>query len=204
MDGILSQRVTPLLKCMVLFLFIFTAKVLTSRPHDDSSHETRNSIHHQKPTHYVRTFTKYHHRRTIQWNNGQDETYWPLTQDQPKIIEKRSVNILNSNELLEAVDEENLNQLTSASVKSNIVTGDEKSVNVVNDDQKGITKQVKRYKIKPAVIVTEVPIVIVPNITCLYKIHSVAMSVTPSYVEDKGAVVENEIFGMILHFFFYL
>lgn len=203
MDGILSQRVTPLLKCMVLFLFIFTAKVLTSRPHDDSSHETRNSIYHQKPTHYVRTFTKYHHRRTIQWNNGQDETYWPLTQDQPKIIEKRSVNILNSNELLEAVDEENLNQLTSASVKSNIVTGDEKSVNVVNDDQKGVTKQVKRYKIKPAVIVTEVPIVIVPTITCLYKIHSVAMSVTPSYNEDKNAqlVVENEIFGMILHFF---
>ncbi|CAH2084064.1 unnamed protein product [Euphydryas editha] len=199
MDGILSQRVTPLLKCMVLFLFIFTAKVLTSRPHDDSSHETRNSIYHQKPTHYVRTFTKYHHRRTIQWNNDQDSTYWPLTQDQPKIIEKRSVDILNSNELLDTVDEENnLNQLGSVPVKSNIISSvNEKSINVVNNDQNGVTREVRRYKLKPAVVVTEPPTTnISPNISCLYKIHSVAMSVTPSYDDERNAqlVVENEIF----------
>ncbi|RVE53606.1 hypothetical protein evm_001747 [Chilo suppressalis] len=85
MEGILTQRVTPLLKCIVLFLFIFTAKVLTSRPHESQDH--RNSIHHPKPSHYVRTFTKYHHRRTIQWNNLH-ELYWP-SNDFPK--SKRSV-----------------------------------------------------------------------------------------------------------------
>ncbi|XP_026483626.2 probable serine/threonine-protein kinase DDB_G0278901 [Vanessa tameamea] len=200
MEGILSQRVTPLLKCMVLFLFIFTAKVLTSRPHEDSSHDTRNSIYHQKPAHYVRTFTKYHHRRTIQWNNNnaQDITsYWPVTQDQPKVIGKRSVDIPNSNELLDIDDERSLNQLASASVRGNIIAGVDKiSTESGKDDQNKLSNEFKKYKLKPAVIVTEAPTITVPTISCLYKIHSVAMSVTPSYDDERNAqlMVENEIF----------
>ncbi|KAL4717867.1 hypothetical protein ACJJTC_005712 [Scirpophaga incertulas] len=83
MDAMLTQRVTPLLKCIVLFLFIFTAKVLTSRPQE--THDFKNGIHQSKPSHYVRTFTKYHHRRTIHWDDIND-LYWSL-QDQPKNID---------------------------------------------------------------------------------------------------------------------
>lgn len=89
MEGIISNRVTPLLKCMVLFLFIFTAKVLTSRPQE--SQDLKNGIQHLKPSHYVRTFTKYHHRRTIQWNNQQDlNNEWPVINDQQRVLGKRN------------------------------------------------------------------------------------------------------------------
>ncbi|XP_045782767.1 STE20-like serine/threonine-protein kinase [Maniola jurtina] len=190
MEGLLAHRVTPLLKCMVLFLFIFTAKVLTSRPQE--SQDFRNSIHHQKPAHYVRTFTKYHHRRTIQWNNQDASTYWPITQDQPKVIAKRSVDILNSNDYLTEGD--GFNQLASKSVRENIIT-DKSAISTGN--QNGLSNEVKKAKVKPAVVVTEKPTTLSPTITCLYKIESVAMSVTPvSYEDDKNAqlVVENEIF----------
>ncbi|XP_075988537.1 uncharacterized protein LOC142984670 [Anticarsia gemmatalis] len=110
MEGIIHNRVTPLLKCMVLFLFIFTAKVLTSRPQE--SQDLRNGIHHLKPAHYVRTFTKYHHRRTIQWNNNNDQEMtndWPVTNDQPRVIGKRSIdntNFVESRELSNIYDHE--------------------------------------------------------------------------------------------------
>lgn len=198
MEGLLTQRVTPLLKCMVLFLFIFTAKVLTSRPHE--AQDLRNSIHHQKPAHYVRTFTKYHHRRTIQWNN-QDATYWPLTQDQPKTIAKRSVDVLNSNDVYNADDDPNYNQLASESVRVNIIT-DKTSTNP-GKDQNGLSTEVKKVKVKPAVVVTEKPTASSATITCLYKLESVSMSVTPvSYVDDTNEqlVVDSVIYGM---FYFY-
>ncbi|CAH0716971.1 unnamed protein product, partial [Brenthis ino] len=192
MEGILTQRVTPLLKCMVLFLFIFTAKVLTSRPHE--SQDTRNSIHHQKPAHFVRTFTKYHHRRTIQWNNLQDVTYWPITQDQPKVIDKRSVDNLDE---LTPDDNKDFNQLASASVRENIIGNEKKSISSGKEEQNGLSNEVRKYKMKAAAVVTEKPVTINPNSrSCLYKIHSVAISVTPSYDDERNAqwMVENEIF----------
>ncbi|CAH2238001.1 jg10326 [Pararge aegeria aegeria] len=193
MEGLLVQRVTPLLKCMVLFLFIFTAKVLTSRPHE--SQDFRNSIHHQKPAHYVRTFTKYHHRRTIQWNS-QDATYWPVTQDEPKLIAKRSVDILNSNGFLTTSDDDqDFNQLASESVRDNIIT--DKNDKNSGKDQNSLSNEVKKTKVKAAVVITEKPTTHSSTITCLYKIESVAMSVTPvSYVEDENEqfVVENKIY----------
>lgn len=195
MEGILTQRVTPLLKCMVLFLFIFTAKVLTSRPQE--SQDTRNSIHHQKPSHYVRTFTKYHHRRTIQWNNVQDDSYWPVTQDQPRVIGKRSINDLEEM----APDEDlNLNQLISASVRDNINIDNMSTL--TNTDQNDLNNEVQKYKTK-APLVTETPTTINPNSrSCLYKMHSVSLSVTPAYDDEKNAqwVAENEIFGMYFYF----
>ncbi|PZC84770.1 hypothetical protein B5X24_HaOG203760 [Helicoverpa armigera] len=99
MEGIITYRVTPLLKCIVLFLFIFTAKVLTSRPQEPQ--DLRNGIQHLKPSHYVRTFTKYHHRRTIQWNSQQNDLNndWPVTNEQPKAIGKRNADIPNYVEL---------------------------------------------------------------------------------------------------------
>nr|XP_049698723.1 uncharacterized protein LOC110369600 isoform X1 [Helicoverpa armigera]XP_049698729.1 uncharacterized protein LOC110369600 isoform X2 [Helicoverpa armigera]XP_049698734.1 uncharacterized protein LOC110369600 isoform X3 [Helicoverpa armigera]XP_049698739.1 uncharacterized protein LOC110369600 isoform X4 [Helicoverpa armigera] len=95
MEGIITYRVTPLLKCIVLFLFIFTAKVLTSRPQEPQ--DLRNGIQHLKPSHYVRTFTKYHHRRTIQWNSQQNDLNndWPVTNEQPKVIGKRNADLPN-------------------------------------------------------------------------------------------------------------
>lgn len=202
MEGILTQRVTPLLKCMVLFLFIFTAKVLTSRPHE--SQDTRNSIHHQKPAHFVRTFTKYHHRRTIQWNNLQDVTYWPLTQDQPKIIDKRSVDNLDE---LTPDENKDFNQLASASVRENIIGNEKKSISSGKEEQNGLSNEVRKYKMKAAAVVTEKPVTINPNSrSCLYKIHSVAISVTPSYDDERNAqwMVENEIFGMFSTFYLLL
>ncbi|KPI96530.1 Bone morphogenetic protein receptor type-2 [Papilio xuthus] len=196
MEGMLTQRVTPLLKCVVLFLFIFTAKVLTSRPQE--SHDTKNNIHHLKPSHYVRTFTKYHHRRSIQWNNMQDlADYWPM-QDQPKVIGKRSVDTISANDFVSGTDQD-LNQLVSESVRSNIVGSFEKNAVNSNKEDVGhntVSSQVKQYKVKAAMIVTDAPTTKGPTISCLYKIHNVAISVTPSYDEEKNAqlVVENEIF----------
>ncbi|CAK1548856.1 unnamed protein product [Leptosia nina] len=171
MEVILSQRLSPLLKCIILFLFIFTAKVLTSRPQD--SVENSNSIHHQKPAHYVRTFTKYHHRRTIQWNNM--DSSW---NDHPKVVHKRSVS--NSNELPE------FNQLASDSVRGNIIGVSDKEQNVSNE----VKKSVKEETTTTSGPVTQ------PGNICLYKIDNVALSVTPSYKDDKNAqlVVENEIY----------
>lgn len=193
MEGILTQRVTPLLKCMVLFLFIFTAKVLTSRPQE--SQDTRNSIHHQKPSHYVRTFTKYHHRRTIQWNNLQDDSYWPVTQDQPRVIGKRSIDDF---EELAPDDDRDMNQMASASVRDSIIDPEKSSTTTSKEDQNGLSNEVQKYKVKaPEVTVTTTTAN--PNSrSCLYKTHSVALSVTPSYDDEKNAqwVVENEIFGM--------
>ncbi|CAG9573334.1 unnamed protein product [Danaus chrysippus] len=184
MDGMLSQRVTPLLKCVVLFMFIFTAKVLTSRPHD--SQDGTNSIHQQKSSHYVRTFTKYHHRRTSQWNNLEDP-YWILAQDQPKVIVKRSVKQVG-NELLNTSDD--INQVASVSGDEVI---DQMDKPAVTNDQRNTDSG--KYKVKAAVIVTDAPTTPGPTISCLYKIHSVALSVTPSYHDGNAQfTVENEIF----------
>ncbi|XP_068621965.1 uncharacterized protein [Battus philenor] len=195
MEGMLTQRITPLLKCVVLFLFIFTAKVLTSRPQE--SQDTKNNIHHLKPAHYVRTFTKYHHRRTIQWNNLQDlADYWP-TQDQPKVIGKRSVEAISTNDFVSNSNDDNINHLVSNSVRSNFVGSFEKNaVSPGRGDSNNhnvVTNEVKQYKVKAAIIVTDAPTTVGPTITCLYKMHSVAISVTPSYDEDRNAqlMVEN-------------
>lgn len=196
----LTQRVTPLLKCVVLFLFIFTAKVLTSRPQE--SQDTKNNIQHLKPSHYVRTFTKYHHRRSIQWNNMQDlADYWPIQdQSQPKVIGKRSVDTISTNDFVSGNDQD-LNQLVSESVRNNIVGSFEKNAINSNKEDSGsqntVSSQVKQYKVKAAIIVTDAPTTKGPTISCLYKIHNVALSVTPSYDDEKNAqlVVENEIFG---------
>lgn len=95
MEGMITNKITPIIKCMVLFLIIFTTKVLTSRSQE--SQEVKNGIHHVKPAHYVRTFTKYHHRRTIQWNNNDQDTnnYWPVSNEPHKSISKRSISNLN-------------------------------------------------------------------------------------------------------------
>ncbi|XP_013136591.1 PREDICTED: bone morphogenetic protein receptor type-2-like [Papilio polytes] len=199
MEGMLTQRVTPLLKCVVLFLFIFTAKVLTSRPQE--SQDTKNNIQHLKPSHYVRTFTKYHHRRSIQWNNMQDlADYWPIQdQSQPKVIGKRSVDTISTNDFVSGNDQD-LNQLVSESVRNNIVGSFEKNAINSNKEDSGsqntVSSQVKQYKVKAAIIVTDAPTTKGPTISCLYKIHNVALSVTPSYDDEKNAqlVVENEIF----------
>ncbi|XP_038217590.1 uncharacterized protein LOC119836358 [Zerene cesonia] len=181
MEGVLSQRMSPLLKCIILFLFIFTAKVLTSQPQEST--DSRNNIHHLKPSHYVRTFTKYHHRRTNQWNSMHDTGYWPVY-DHPKHIGKRSVP--SSNEL--NASDRDLNQLVSDSVRGNIIGVSDKT-----GVKEEIPNEVKKYK--PKVTTTTGPTT-QTNITCLYKIHNVALSVTPSYNDDKNAqlVVENEIF----------
>ncbi|XP_030022285.2 uncharacterized protein LOC115441579 [Manduca sexta] len=251
MEGMVTQRVTPLLKCIVLFLFIFTAKVLTSRPQE--SQETRNGIHQVKPLHYVRTFTKYHHRRTIQWNSQDLNNYWPV-QDQKhvgkrstellqsdiddfydwpkeKLIRKRSINfpfstsqtsklkrnndllyfkknllkrkrsvvIPDSNEFIansEGIS--NLNQLASESVKGNIINAiEKKAINSGKEDQSmknGVPNYIKKYKVKAAMVVTSAPTTIGPTISCLYKRHNVAISVTPSYDDERNAqlMVENK------------
>ncbi|XP_041988079.1 uncharacterized protein LOC121739638 [Aricia agestis] len=190
MEGMIYHRVTPLLKCMVLFLFIFTAKVLTSRPHE--SQDSRNSIQHQKPSHYVRTFTKYHHRRTIQWNSVEPSSDWATTQDQPKVVGKRSIE--TPYEYLGSASE-NVNQLETESIKSVIDTLDT-LVNKTGDievDDSG--NKLKKMKVKAAIIVTDAPITLGPTISCLYKLQSVSLSVTPSYRDKKDEfVVENEIF----------
>ncbi|CAH1642948.1 unnamed protein product [Spodoptera littoralis] len=256
MEGIISYRVTPLLKCIVLFLFIFTAKVLTSRPQE--SQDIRNGIHHLKPSHYVRTFTKYHHRRTIQWNNQQDLTNeWPVVNDHPRVIgkrsadfpnyvevrdvskvyqhakllkkrsipddafekkvsktpikrkywparhmriEKRSLDVPNSNEFVGSSQEiHRLDHFTSDTVRENIVGSfEKKAISSGRDKGKnGLSNDIKMYKVKAAVIPTEEPTTKGPTISCLYKIHdSVAMSVTPSYADERNAqlMVVNDSF----------
>lgn len=257
MEGIISYRVTPLLKCIVLFLFIFTAKVLTSRPQE--SQDLRNGIQHLKPSHYVRTFTKYHHRRTIQWNSQQDlNNEWPVINDQPRVIGKRSadpvpnyvelrgvskvyqhakllkkrsipddilkrvakrnikhkyqpvehikivkrsLDIPNSNEFVGTSHEMPTLEFTSDTVRDNIVTSFEKKVissGKENKGKNGVPNDIKTYKVKAAVIPTEKTTTMGPTISCLYKIHdSVAMSVTPSYADERNAqlMVENDSFG---------
>lgn len=217
MEGMLTQRVTPLLKCMVLFLFIFTAKVLTSRPQE--SQEIKNGIHQIKPIHYVRTFTKYHHRRTIQWNNIADmNSYWP--NDQPKYVGKRSMDLYDdqnepvrkiskrslpakswlvkkrsidlSNEI--SYDGINLNQYSSDTVKSNVISP---FVKVPSGKEFFRTKtDISQYNVKAAVVITEAPTTLKPSITCLYKMYTVMISVTPSYREDKTTqnMIENDWF----------
>lgn len=219
MEAIMTQKVTPLLKCFVLFLFIFTAKVLTSRPNE--VHDSRNGIHHVKPAHYVRTFTKYHHRRTIQWNNHELQNYWPLAQEQPKSIAKRSIrtdwpktirkqsiNIpyskhnrnkrsvrLDSNEFIG----QNIPDLNNFNlVNRENLNFDKKAIGSNKEDQStknGINK-VAKYQVKAAIVFTDAPTTIGPTISCLYKIHSVAKSVTPAYTDETNAqfMVENDIF----------
>lgn len=221
----MTQKVTPLLKCFVLFLFIFTAKVLTSRPNE--VHDSGNDIQHVKPAHYVRTFTKYHHRRTIQWNNHEFQNYWPVTQDQPKVIVKRSVNsdwpkiirkrnidvpysnsykrnkrsvqVTDSSELA-GESAPDLKQF-GADIREN---QNEKKVissgKVVHSTKNGLVKDVRKYRVKAAIVITDAPTTIGPTISCLYKIHSVSKSVTPSYSEDTNAqfMVEHDNFGKYL------
>ncbi|XP_072937598.1 uncharacterized protein [Epargyreus clarus] len=195
MEGVLSQRMSPLLKCILLFLFIFTAKVLTSRPHE--TQDSRNEIQHSKPSHYVRTFTKYHHRRTIQWNNL-DPSYWPVTQDQPKVIGKRSVGVPNSNDLLPAETVDSTLSQYATDSRSDVIEFDKKAISSKDQSQNGLGS-VKEYKVKAAAVVTSAPTTVAPSITCLYKIHSVAMSATPSYDEryiekSDQMTVENEMY----------
>ncbi|CAG4957973.1 unnamed protein product [Parnassius apollo] len=195
MDGMLTQRVTPLLKCVVLFLFIFTAKVLTSRPQE--SQDSKNNIHHLKPAHYVRTFTKYHHRRTIQWNNLQDlSEYWP-TQDHPKAIGKRSVDIPDTNDFVSRSSASD--QLALDSRNNFVGSFDKNAISSGKEDlgtQNALTNEVKQYKVKAAIIVTDAPTTTGPTISCVYKIHRVAMSATPPYEDERNAqlMVETEIF----------
>ncbi|KAG7312762.1 hypothetical protein JYU34_001139 [Plutella xylostella] len=197
MEEIIAHRVTPIIKCMVLFLLIFTAKVLTSRPHEGQD-EARNSIHHgsNKPAHYVRTFTKYHHRRTIQY--GQ-ETDWPLTQDHPKVIQKRSVDIPNSSDFLGNAGIPIMNQFAPDVGKDNIIGPIDKNPVMSKESvgsKNGLGGESKKFKMKAAAVIKEPTTTVGPSITCLYKIHSVALSITPSYDEDSNAqqVVENDHF----------
>ncbi|XP_049882551.1 uncharacterized protein LOC126378339 [Pectinophora gossypiella] len=214
MEGIIAQRVTPLLKCVVLFLFIFTAKVLTSRPHE--SQDGKNSIQHLKPSHFVRTFTKYHHRRTIQWNQED----WP-SDEHPKVIQKRNAEVAESDSydnyqenwddhqiVKRNPDIPNSNEFISSgkgsyplslsqSLRDNI--GVEKTAisGGNNGAKNGLSNDVKKYKVKAAHVPTDPPSTTTgPTITCLYKTNSVAMSVTPSYDDDSNAqlMVENENF----------
>lgn len=225
MEGILTQRVTPLLKCMVLFLFIFTAKVLTSRPQE--SQEIKNGIHQVKPAHYVRTFTKYHHRRTIQWNNLPEVNYWP--NDQPKYVGKRSIDNTNNaqNESVmkrkkrslmtkywpikkrsvefsnELVGNGVSNQYKSENLKENIVGSVEKKSSS-KDSKNGNKNDITEYKVKAAKVYVEPSTTMGPSIFCLYKMYSVTISVTPSYKDDGNAqsMIENDTFGMFLEIIF--
>ncbi|XP_013185714.1 probable serine/threonine-protein kinase DDB_G0278901 [Amyelois transitella] len=243
MEGIISQRVTPILKCMVLFLFIFTAKVLTSRPQD--SHDSKNEIHQFKSPHYVRTFTKYHHRRPIQKNNVQDANYWP----EVKVVGKRSVDIPYSNDFISnywpvrqisdqssdvnkkvikkrSIDASSDSEITNwpdsviekrsldmqefvhdsdetkmsefASNTRDMVGSFEKTAISSSknsyETKNSLSNQAEKHKVKAAIIVTDPPTTMGPSITCLYKIHSVSKSVTPSYEDDANAqlMVEND------------
>lgn len=248
MEGILSQRVTPLLKCIVLFLFIFTAKVLTSRPQD--SQDLRNGIHQLKPSHYVRTFTKYHHRRTIQWNNIQDY-YWSA-QDHPNRISKRSLDTSRNYHWLDQYLNKNKYPEDRKFKKRSISNADffinedtesksdwslelarirKRSVSIPNsNDFIGVGNLNKLSDSKDVVGSTEsksvgsgkidgsaknglptetknkeknVPTTAIPSISCLYKLHRVSISATPSYEEEQKnqMVVENYING--LYFFLY-
>ncbi|XP_059062515.1 probable serine/threonine-protein kinase DDB_G0278901 [Achroia grisella] len=261
MEDILSQRMTPILKCIVLFLFIFTAKVLTTRPQE--SQDTRNSIHQLKPSHYVRTFTKYHHRRTIQWNNNNDLNYWP-TQDHSKTVGKRSLDIPNSSDFISHYwpqkkifidetskigpwpfehQEKNIRKRSVDIPNSNIVSDSEiewpdsvvrkrstelKSNEFISDSAAVINSnkfpsntlelvgsfdktaigtskdehskrnvlpnEVKRTKVKAAIVIPDPPVTIGPSISCLFKIRSISKSVTPSYIDERNAqpMVEND------------
>ncbi|KAJ0170305.1 hypothetical protein K1T71_014233 [Dendrolimus kikuchii] len=220
MEGILTQRVTPLLKCMVLFLFIFTAKVLTSRPQE--SQEIKNGIHQLKPAHYVRTFTKYHHRRTIQWNNLPEVNYWP--NDQPKYVGKRSIYNINNAQNEPDIQRKKRslikkywpvkkrsvefskevgsgdgivwNQYASDTVKENIVGSMEKKSSSKENNKIGYKNEIREYKVKAAKVYIEPSTTMGPSITCLYKMYTITISVTPSYKDDKNAqsMIENDTF----------
>lgn len=190
MEGVIAHKVTPIIKCMVLFLLIFTAKVLTSRPQENQ--DSKNSIHHVKPSHYVRTFTKYHHRRTIQWNNmlgGQETTNWPMTQEKPHVIGKRSINF---NDFLEKPIIPILNQFAGNAAKENIIGSVEKSPSSKEDEK----AKYGMFSDRNSILMNKLDPIITKRqeISCLYKIHSVALSVTPSYDEDSNAqqMVEAE------------
>ncbi|KAJ2938335.1 hypothetical protein O0L34_g13254 [Tuta absoluta] len=198
MEGILYQRMSPLLKCVVLFLFIFTAKVLTTRPQE--TQDGKNSIHQQKTNHFVRTFTKYHHRRTIQWN----QDHWP-SDDQPKVIQKRNaefsrkivkrnVFIPNSNEFIDS-GKKKYPLSPSESLRNNF----EKAAISINDNDNSVSNKItkNKYKVKQAITPTSAPVVRQGStIKCLYKTNRISFSSTPSYEDDQNAqfVVENESF----------
>lgn len=188
MEGIIAHRVTPLLKCVVLFLFIFTAKVLTTKPQE--SGDTRNEIQHLKTSHYVRTFTKYHHRRTNQWNNPE---LW--TDDHPRVIQKRNA-IPDTN----YIGQENKNGFSNEySVEKDAINVNKGDKGAKTHEKNSLSNESKKTKIKPAYIPTEPPkIATVSSISCLYQTRNVAMSATPSYEEDENAqlMIENENYGM--------
>lgn len=220
MEGLITQKVTPLVKCFVLFLFIFTAKVLTSRPHE--SNDVKNEIQHVKHSHYVRTFTKYHHRRTIRWNNQDNTNYWPPTEDQLKPIEKRntwseiankkektdhySINdnwpvvrhkrsIVESNEIIE---NPSLNRFNT-DVRENIAGFEKAIINpgkIDQSDKNRLLNENKNYKVKAAMIVTDPPTTMGPTISCLFQINSISMSQN-LYSDDQNAqyTVETDHFG---------
>lgn len=214
MEGIIAHRVTPLLKCVVLFLFIFTAKVLTTKPQE--SGENRNGIQPLKTSHYVRTFTKYHHRRTNQWNNPE---LW--TDDHPRVIQKR--NAIPDTNFIEQENKELWNddhprviQKRNAIPDTNFIGQEnkngfsneyavEKDAININKGDKGtkthdknsLSNESKKYKIKPAFIPTDTPKIVTSTISCLYQTRNVAMSATPSYEEDENAqfMIENDNYG---------
>ncbi|GBP71910.1 Bone morphogenetic protein receptor type-2 [Eumeta japonica] len=189
MDDILSHKVTPLMKCIVLLLFIFTAKVLTSRPQDDNG-TSRNSIHHQKSNTYVRTFTKYHHRRVTPPEGNE---HWPLIQDHTdpsKVIKKRGVQNENSEEIsLDLSDKFGVNNFVN-SLEKNVINHSK-----TETTQKNVVER-KRPKVKAAIVVTDPPTTAGPKKYCLYKTNKVEISVTPGYDDEKNQqqMIENDDF----------
>ncbi|XP_063370919.1 uncharacterized protein LOC134659221 [Cydia amplana] len=200
MEGLFDQRMSPIIKCVVLFLFIFTARALTSRPQEPQ--ENKNSIQQVKPHHYVRTFTKYHHRRTIQWNNNNNmQDYWP-THDQPKLVAKRSVpnlKVVDGNWPVvrkrirkRSVSIPSLNEFAPDSNSASII-GDHNAISpgspakLEKSSRNGLSNDVKKVKDK-----MESPTTISPMV-CLYKANSIARSTT-TYNDEKGAqmTVEND------------
>lgn len=186
MEGIIAHRVTPLLKCVVLFLFIFTAKVLTTKPQE--SGDSRNGIQPLKISHYVRTFTKYHHRRTNQLNNHE---LW--TDDHPRVIQKRN-----------AIPDTNFIGQENKNIYSNEYSIEKDAINVNKGDKgtktrekNSLSNESKKTKIKPAFIPTDPPKIVTSTISCLYQTRNVALSATPSYEEDENAqfMIENDNYG---------
>lgn len=175
MEGIIDNKVTPILKCLVLLLFIFTAKVLTSRPVE--SFEGNEIPHHNS---YVRTFTKYHHRRTINWHHNNEN--WPVINDHDR-IKKRNVEEQYLSGSLDSVPN-SLENAKSLSTKNKVI-------------EKSLSTETKKYKVKAAITITDPPTTDGPRISCLYKLNSVTFSATPAYDDEKNTqqMIENDYFG---------
>lgn len=186
MEGIIAHRVTPLLKCVVLFLFIFTAKVLTTKPQE--SGDSRNDIQTLKSSHYVRTFTKYHHRRT-------NPELW--TDDHPRVIQKRNA-IPDTN----FIGQENKNGFSEEfSFEKDAININKGDKGTKTHEKNSFSNESKKYKVKPAFIATDPPKIVTSTISCLYQTHTLGMGATPSYEDEENAqlMIENDSYGMYIH-----